>query len=132
MQDFDDVTTLKSFNNEGSDWSQRRRQLTSFATSLCGRIPPATAQIAAIFCLVPLSVAATILVVTFLVNFGVAFIAQAISTLAVLLVLIPCLAFGLTSALICAYALDLLQLLFVRLWLNPNLVTNPSIKLKIC
>ncbi|CAA21745.1 uncharacterized protein CELE_Y76A2B.4 [Caenorhabditis elegans] len=89
-------------------------------------LPTFTTQIVLIFCVLPISFSIAIFLATAILNFGVAFIAQTISTLLILLILIPTLAVCITSAIATAYILQLTQSIYLRLSQSPHSSPNTS------
>uniref|UniRef100_A0A8R1IHW7 Uncharacterized protein n=2 Tax=Caenorhabditis japonica TaxID=281687 RepID=A0A8R1IHW7_CAEJA len=68
-----------------------------YSNRFMNNLPPFTGQIVVIFCVLPVTISLALFLITSVVNFGVAFVAQTISTVAILLFLIPVLALSLSE-----------------------------------
>ncbi|CAI2349378.1 unnamed protein product [Caenorhabditis sp. 36 PRJEB53466] len=78
-------------------------------------LPSFTGQIVVLFCVLPVSVSIAVFLVTALFNFGIAFVAQTISSVVLLLLLVPCLTLCVLSAISTAYLLQIGHFVYRRL-----------------
>ncbi|CAI5444023.1 unnamed protein product [Caenorhabditis angaria] len=88
-------------------------------------------QFACLFCAIPISLAFSSFCITFLVNFGVAIIAQTISIILILLIFIPTITICLICAVFVACSFDFAKHTYTRCFLVENLDFKAT-KLKIC
>ncbi|UMM25994.1 hypothetical protein L5515_005578 [Caenorhabditis briggsae] len=99
----------------------RRKQMTLvevlviYVNQLMKSLPAFTGQIILIFCVLPVSFSLAIFLVTAIFNFGIAFIAQTVSTVILMLILIPSLAICIASAIATAYILQFTQNIYLRI-----------------
>ncbi|CAO4371936.1 unnamed protein product [Caenorhabditis nigoni] len=111
----------------------RRKQMTFveilviYVNQFMKSLPVFTGQIILIFCVLPVSFSLAIFLVTAIFNFGIAFIAQTVSTVILMLILIPSLAICIVSAIATAYILQFTQNIYLRI-VNypPNYPVNSS------
>uniref|UniRef100_A0A1I7UR70 Transmembrane protein n=1 Tax=Caenorhabditis tropicalis TaxID=1561998 RepID=A0A1I7UR70_9PELO len=87
-------------------------------------LPSFTTQIVVIFCVLPVSFAVAIFLLTAIFNFGIALIAQTVSSIVILLFLIPTLVVCIVSAVATSYILHFTRIVYFRL--STSSIAHPN------
>ncbi|CAL2038521.1 unnamed protein product [Caenorhabditis brenneri] len=118
------MTTTISEEEEADVYRKRKETILEIFSVYWIRfmktLPAFTGQIVVLFCVLPVSFSLAIFLLTAVFNFGIALIAQTISTVIILLFLIPSIVMCVASAIATAYILQLTQNVYLRLSTSPS------------
>ncbi|CAB3401785.1 unnamed protein product [Caenorhabditis bovis] len=105
------------------------RRVLRMKRAIQDHLPRATFDFVCLFSAIPMIVAAASLLLTAVVNFGVALIAQTASTILIVLLLVPCVTVCVVAGVAAAFVADVVGLLYQRYLDAKSLPTREKLKI---